>query len=395
MKELINNMPYSDIGSVYVLNNKIYFITFYKNETALPLTRMHIDTFLNDNSAKTNGIRAITTDLEKQLAQIFYPQLTLKNGKYKYQLSANEKLAQKLVAKAPEYIQYKNHFHHVIDSNNKELTLGITNYKRSLSAIKLGEPANTQNKLNEIIVKVTKEFTSLKHVRYLDRTDIFNSHGKLPENLFSYDEKYIHKSIVLPSKAINSLYHNNEEILIECAAASNIIYYKVILDFLGAKKFNKLFKNKIKILSRPDLHESELNKFFDQTGNFNKIMSSASGMNKFTVGDEVYFKNINVYYDKHPYGNFPGHNVVYLGKNNLGEHEFGGLFIDKKIHTHQNVIDSFIKDYNLDPILNDKDRITLRAMQLSDASLASSYDMQHVAIEETTDNFVDMMGMVS
>ncbi|QPA30480.1 protein-glutamine gamma-glutamyltransferase [Thermaerobacillus caldiproteolyticus] len=116
------------------------------------------------------------------------------------------------------------------------------------------------------------------------------------------------KETVSPTDAINDIFQNSHLYAFECATAIVIVFYKAVLDVLGANTFNKLFAN----LLLYDWH-------FDK----DLGVKTRKG-NDYIPGDCLYFKNPDV--DPQT-PQWQGENTIYLGD---GLHYGHGIGIKTK-----------------------------------------------------------------
>lgn len=111
---------------------------------------------------------------------------------------------------------------------------------------------------------------------------------------------------VTPDAGIRDIFRNGRKYSFECAVAIVILFYKAVLDSLGAEKFNELFPNLLLFSWNSD---SDL-------GITVRMIDSADAL----PGDALYFKNPAVNPDKMEW---QGENVIKLGHDLYYGHGLG------------------------------------------------------------------------
>lgn len=123
---------------------------------------------------------------------------------------------------------------------------------------------------------------------------------------------YVLKRNAAPNMAISDIYINGQEYAFECSTAMVIVYYYAVLNVIGPRYFNQLFRNLI-----------VWNWSYDE----DLRIITKSGKD-FIPGDVLYFHNPDF---KHPV--WIGENAVYLGNNMYYGHDIGVVTKEKMIET--------------------------------------------------------------
>lgn len=360
--------------------------------------------FLNKATGRDGSEREISEELEKAIVNDFNSVLSEEKDIYIYKgcksidpdeaqrLAVEQVIKEEYESTPKKIVKFNNKL--VVDEKRQTWPIGITPMRISLSAEKLSNAqiieiessskketemafshdfspftllitclycyllnhknSLEQNKLNEAVCSAAREFTLLPHIKYKD--SIYgrdNANGTMPA-LFENRGLYSFQSRkgVKPSDAIKSIFHKEQKSLIlDCSTGLQIIHYKALLDFLGEEKFNKIFSQTGIRIEQCISNKNPTVCIRDElNSDWRTIVESPEDMlGKITPGDLVYISNIKPYAKRHPAGETPGFNVIYLGKNEKGQHEFGGLFTEKRVHTYDEIIDLMIKDYNKVP----------------------------------------------
>ncbi|PLT35282.1 protein-glutamine gamma-glutamyltransferase [Bacillus sp. V5-8f] len=115
---------------------------------------------------------------------------------------------------------------------------------------------------------------------------------------------FILQPFALPHTAIEDIYINGKLYAFECATAMVIIFYKAVLDLIGAKQFDRLFRGIY---------------LFDWEYHQNLALRFHQGTD-YLPGDCLYFKNP----DHHPKTpQWQGENAIMLGENLFYGHGIG------------------------------------------------------------------------
>lgn len=127
------------------------------------------------------------------------------------------------------------------------------------------------------------------------------------------------------SEAINVLIAGPS--VLDCGNATQLAYYKAILDVIGSEKFDTLFSSKILRLkiTQNGITDSEapIYYFSDYTFASKKNFSAGEiGKRPLNIGETCYFQGIKFYTIKHPAGFSNGWNVIYVGNNESEEQLF-------------------------------------------------------------------------
>ncbi|MCY9761064.1 protein-glutamine gamma-glutamyltransferase [Paenibacillus alvei] len=113
------------------------------------------------------------------------------------------------------------------------------------------------------------------------------------------------RSGVMPSTAINDIFHNGDQYAFECATAIVIVLYKAVIDTLGEAVFNRYFQDLL---------------LWDWNYDRNLRLVSNPNLAEAYVGDILYFKNPD-YNPRTP--EWQGENVVKLGNDLYYGHGIG------------------------------------------------------------------------
>ncbi|MFC5529618.1 protein-glutamine gamma-glutamyltransferase [Cohnella yongneupensis] len=111
---------------------------------------------------------------------------------------------------------------------------------------------------------------------------------------------------VSPARGVNDIFSNGEKYGFECAVAIVIVFYKGVLDTIGADKFNELFSNLLLFSWDAD---SDLG-----------ITTARVGARYAKPGDCLYFKNPDVNPEK---TEWQGENVILLEEGRYYGHGLG------------------------------------------------------------------------
>ncbi len=249
----------------------------------------------------------------------------------------------------------------VRDENNKVWSIGLTPMLVTIDVEKIGAPAYTQHRLNSMICEVAREFTLLPHIKYKHNIeDQYAITGRLPEKYFDRlgDYSFKIKADVLPSDAIKSIFAPQDQpLIIECSSAMQIIYYmsvyKFCVEILKAtanKVFNEFLFKGMKIEAILSLENPVSNIQHVSNVDFKTVIQSPEQiLNKTLPGSMRYITNVEPYGDRHLTCSSRGLNVIYLGQNKQQQHEFAGLFTEKRVRTYDEIVKSLIDDYNAAP----------------------------------------------
>lgn len=114
--------------------------------------------------------------------------------------------------------------------------------------------------------------------------------------------------------------------VLDCGNATQLAYYKALLDVLGKDKFNELFSEEIFKLTITQRgitdSQSPISYFADFTEAAKTGATGVLGNRPLAIGEECHFKGVPFYGNKHPAGFGGGWNVVYVGNNTSGEQLF-------------------------------------------------------------------------
>lgn len=236
----------------------------------------------------------------------------------------------------------------------EQCMLGVTPFQVRLDVTKLGLDRGMQPLLSQLVSDAARQYNLLPHMRYKkSRYGVDNAHGTFPKE-FVHRGRYMFQSKggVAPADAIMALFRSSAEVFItECSIGIQVISYKALLDFLGPTQFNQLFAKTGLVLQQkmtPDnpllpLRETLNPDWQSIAKNPNSVFCRAA------KGDLFYLTNISYYRTRHPSGDSPGVNVIYVGVNENGQPLLAGLFTDKKIHHYDEIIDHLVEDYNKVP----------------------------------------------
>jgi len=134
-----------------------------------------------------------------------------------------------------------------------------------------------------------------------------------------------------PAAAMRDIFEHGNKYAFECATAMMVIYHKAILDMVGDDVFDAMFTDPSYL------------KFFrwdEKDADYLACERMEDGKNfELVPGSHYYYRNPNA---SDPA--FGGENVLYLGKNDNGEHEFYGHGLigssDEYIVTEKEMMDS-------------------------------------------------------
>lgn len=149
--------------------------------------------------------------------------------------------------------------------------------------------------------------------------------------------------------------------VLDCGNATQLAYYKAILDVIGPKKFDALFSGgifRLKITqSGITDSESPISYFSEYTSASKKQLSGSLGKRPLDIGEECHFKGLKFYANKHPTGFAGGWNVIYVGNNASSEqlfvaHGFKSPMTEKEINT------LLVELYNRERTLEEEHYIT-------------------------------------
>jgi hypothetical protein len=233
--------------------------------------------------------------------------------------------------------------------------IGLTPLQIRLSTLKLNLSPSEQEKLGQAAAFAAREATLLPNLFYKkSKFGRDNAHGTLPPAFFinhgNYD--FQSKPEVNAADAILSIFHSvNETFITECSIVVQLIFYKALLDYFGKEIFNRYFARSSIRLERNMTVQNPIPKVSHELNtDWKNILEDPEAMLlKANIGDLLYISNISPYRMKHPVGDSPGFNVIYLGKNATGKHEFGSLFTEKRIRHYDEIIDLMVEDYNKAP----------------------------------------------
>jgi hypothetical protein len=213
----------------------------------------------------------------------------------------------------------------------------------------------SQKIVNNAIVKAAIEFADLRHIKY---RQTYVSKGDLNGRITAEFDcvapyVFILNNSSTPSRALKSLYFKTEDpLILDCAIAVQIIYYKAILDLVGDQQFDQLFAANFLLEARlafpcPLSELLQINKAQELT----PIGNPENFLQQRIPGERLYFKNIVSYLPKHPNGEASGFNLVYLGRRAAdGQHIFAGLFDpDGGVQTYDYIMYRFASAFNKEP----------------------------------------------
>jgi hypothetical protein len=127
--------------------------------------------------------------------------------------------------------------------------------------------------------------------------------------------------------------------ILDCGNATQLAYYKAILDVLGEKKFDALFSSELSRLRISQLGIADLDApislLADYTAASKARLEGSLGHRPLELGEECYFGGVRWYSNKHPKGFAGGWNVVCVGKNEQGEQLFAAHGFDKPMRERE------------------------------------------------------------
>ncbi len=142
------------------------------------------------------------------------------------------------------------------------------------------------------------------------------------------------------SDAVNALIAGPS--VLDCGNATQLAYYKGLLDVIGPEKFDVLFSLDISrlVITQRGITDplSPIYLFSDYTSAARKRYNGREGRRPLKVGEECHFKGVTHYANKHPAGFASGWNVIYMGDNQDGEqlfiaHGFKSPMTENQIYT--------------------------------------------------------------
>lgn len=239
----------------------------------------------------------------------------------------------------------------VVTETGELFPIGLTHYHNRLNVQALGYDISRQEELGQVTAKVARFINLLPHLQYKQsKHGANNAHGTLPPDFFIYHGHYqfTSKPEVTPAQALNAIFVNpGHSWITECSIVIQMMFYKAILDFVGDDKFNQFFASR-GLMFQSKMYNHPLTPFRTSISTaWNDIVEDSEPMfSKVQPGDLLYISNIRLYQLKHPVGDSPGSNVIYLGKNEKGQPELAGLFTNKWTPHYDEVIDLLVEDYN-------------------------------------------------
>lgn len=309
----------------------------------IPLNQL--DDFLNQQTGRNNNQRILTHDAEQYILTNFAHICVLQEGKYK-------NIGKGILEEVPGYITRAG-TSHVQTDTGELLHIGLTS---SHSRIKQSLVDIAQRKKMDaihIMAEYARELTVFPGFSYrkldFSQTCIYGTITSLFQHVGKYAFEV--KPGIKPSDAIHSVYMlYAEPLIIECSIALQLVLLKTVLSVLGDDAFNALFTTKAMRIESKITEQSSCICWIDRLHKKEQHIENPETMlSNALPGDILYIKNVAQYKIKHPIGDSQGMNVVYLGKNSNGEHEFGGLFSQKRTRTYDEIVDLMIEDYNKRP----------------------------------------------
>ncbi|PCI95522.1 hypothetical protein COB11_01945 [Candidatus Aerophobetes bacterium] len=188
------------------------------------------------------------------------------------------------------------------------LTSIMTNTRREFSGV--WYPAN----LKDFLSKTSKEMPAEYWTGHASQ-DYFNKKGR-----FTFELKEGKSA----SEAINTLIVGPS--VLDCGNATQLAYYKAMLDVVGTEKFDALFSGgifRLKITQKGIIDsDSPISHFSDYTSASKKRLAGSIGNRPLNIGEECHLKGVKFYANKHPVGFAGGWNVINVGNNESGEQLF-------------------------------------------------------------------------
>jgi protein-glutamine gamma-glutamyltransferase len=127
------------------------------------------------------------------------------------------------------------------------------------------------------------------------------------------------KAGVSPSEALMDIFQNTDAYGFECATAMVIVYYKAMLDLIGAERFDAVCGD---LQIGPWVMEDDLRGLRDTDGSSFEEADAARRA-ELRPGDYTYFKNWDVS-DEGRAAGWQGENVIYLGRDANGTEQYYG-----------------------------------------------------------------------
>ncbi|MGD2168841.1 MAG: hypothetical protein PVI40_01200 [Chlamydiota bacterium] len=194
----------------------------------------------------------------------------------------------------------------------------------------------------------------------------------------------------LPSDAIEALL--NGPSVLDCGNATQLAYYKAILDIVGPNKFNELFSGKYFTLKITQHGITDSNSHIaclaDYTEAAKARVVGTLGHRPITIGEECHFEGVKFYANKHPVGAGGGWNVIYVGNDQNGEQLFASHGLEKPI-TEREINRLLVEAYNQERTEGDE-RFIKQANDptLYDRDVNSFLKTQYTIPLETADSAV-------
>ena len=181
--------------------------------------------------------------------------------------------------------------------------------------------------------------------------------------------------------------------VLDCGNATQLAYYKAILDVVGSEKFDALFSGdtlRLKITQNGITDsESPISYFSEYTSASKKRLTGKIGKRPLNIGEECHFKGLKFYANKHPTGFAGGWTVIYVGDNQLGEQLFVAHGFESSI-TEREINRLLVELYNRERTSEEIQYISENPNpSLHDKSVNSFLKMHYTVPIELKDIMVD------